>query len=108
MEDQEMQEDSTKVKPGKIWLKDITLIATLSYFGHPIRELHDDFVTDKHTGEKRPFNFFVFKDTADVQKVIKEFENDQVVVNPRRFSLVMRECKSRLYESKNRLREGGK
>lgn len=99
-----MENNKDGKKSGEIWVKDIATVATLSYFGQPIRDIQEDYIEDKYTGEKKPFSHFVFKDIPEVDKIISDFNQDRAVVNPRRFSIVFREVKSRLYESKNRLK----
>lgn len=89
-------------KSGNIQLKDITLAATLVYFGFPIRELIENSIKDHHTGQKKPYTFFVFKETSELQSIISDFESGRVVVEPRKFSSSLRECKDRMYDHKNR------
>ena len=85
-----------------VQIKDITLAATLLYFNFPIRDLVEDSLPSHHDSAKKPFTYFIFKETPELRSTISDFETGRVVVEPKKFSGCLRECKSRMYDSQTR------
>lgn len=70
---------------------DITIASVLAYFGQELVEVNKNIRGDIE---------FSFRQSPDLQDIVKGFSLEELSVNPRRFSIVLKDMKKILYTYK--------